>query len=174
MKSRGFICQFNCSWAWAFQSVFIHLPNSFVTQRHRTQFSWCAISQPQAPTNFIVDKLFCSIPTAEIWSRLGLFLQKLCFFFISKQIIATVYRFVANTNFWYFTYWFVSALNPNIRRINKIPIDILRLNRLAFVEEYGLVFNISINSKANNNTMHMGFHLRFAVPSESAIGKTNL
>ena len=95
----------------------IDLPNIFHSlkaMRHTAQFSRGAISQPQAITGLLIDKLYCSIPRTKILFRIGLQLDEGFHFLFFKQVITAINRLVANSYLGHITEWPVAATDKHI------------------------------------------------------------
>ena len=114
MESCRFICQLYRTRTFAGKPHIADCFYSLHTLWHSSQFIGRTITKPQAITRATIDKLLRTVPRLKILLRLWFHLDELFHFLFSKQIIATINRLVAYSNFGYIANWSISAFNKHV------------------------------------------------------------
>ena len=100
---------------------------------------------------------------------------------------AVIVRHIAENNFWHIAKRRFPAFNEDVRRVNQISVDVLRLVALPTrINDFWLV--IRLDAKSDNHTMHRRLFLpmrlsfgrrvrvefRFLIPAESAVREVDM
>src|SRR5574344_1262911 len=107
----------------------------------------------------------------EILCRFWLTLDEVFHFFFFKQVVSTINRLVADTNFRNITYSLASTAYESVWCITKISIDSGNSNLLTFIKKI-LLFMLLVR-KANHHDVYMCFQFGFTIPTEGAMGKVD-
>ena len=84
-------------------------------------------------------KFFRAVPRLKILFRLWLHFYEFNHLFFGKQIVSSIYWFIANPNPRHVTQRLNAALNKHVRCIQQIGIDVLGFNNFIFIVNYALL-----------------------------------
>ncbi len=97
--------------------------------------------------------------------------QKFLHLLFLEEIVAAVYRLVADAYLRNIAQRLASAIYKGVGRIYQISIDVAYLLRLPVLEE--ILFLMLRIREADDHHMDVGFEARLAIPAEGAVGEVD-